>query len=263
MFKRMGEDIQSVFSRDPAARSTLEVLFNYPGLHAIWFHRLAHKLWCCKWRGIARFISSFARWLTGIEIHPGAVIGRRFFIDHGMGVVIGETANIGDDVTIYHGVTLGGTSWNKGKRHPTVNDHVVVGAGAKILGPVSIGAHARIGSNAVVTKDVPEHATAVGIPSRIVTSKPTEGECSQRRQTIADKIGFDAYAVTPDMPDPIAKSIHNVLDHMGVIEQRLEDMCDALQNLDGDYCRDSLPKLNDDSLDAHNTSESEKESDQG
>ena len=190
MFDRVREDIASVFHRDPAARNTLEVLLNYPGLHAVLFHRLAHALWKRNFKQLARFVSTFARWMTGIEIHPGAKIGRRFFIDHGMGVVIGETAEIGDDVTLYHGVTLGGTSWNKGKRHPTLEDGVVVGAGAKVLGPFTVHKNAKIGSNSVVTKEVPEGATVIGIPGRVVSKPITEQE--KNRQQMAEKIGFQA-----------------------------------------------------------------------
>ena len=167
MFKNIREDITSVFERDPAARSTFEVLTCYPGLHARIFHRMSNTFWHIGLKWLARFTSHIGRGLTGIEIHPGATIGRRFFIDHGMGVVIGETAEIGDDVTLYHGVTLGGTSWKEGKRHPTLGNGVVVGAGAKILGPIYIGDGAKIGSNAVVVKDVPAGATAAGIPARI------------------------------------------------------------------------------------------------
>jgi len=174
MFARIKEDIQSVFHRDPAARNAIEVLTCYPGLHALLFHRISHWLWMNNLKWLARFLSSLSRWFTGIEIHPGAKIGRRFFIDHGMGVVIGETAEIGDDVTLYQGVTLGGTSWNKGKRHPTLKDGVVVGAGAKILGPFEVGEGAKIGSNAVVTKPVPPGATVVGIPGRVIV-KTGEG----------------------------------------------------------------------------------------
>ena len=163
MFERLREDIQSVFHRDPAARNAFEVLTCYPGMHAIWLHRLGNALWRRDFKWLARLVSNFGRWLTGIEIHPGATIGRRFFIDHGMGIVIGETAEIGDDVTLYQGVTLGGTSWNKGKRHPTLENGVVVGAGAKVLGPFTVGAGAKIGSNAVVTKAVPAGATAVAV----------------------------------------------------------------------------------------------------
>ena len=171
MFERLREDVNSVFHRDPAARNTFEVLTNYPGLHALLCHRFSHWLWGLGLKWIARTFSSIARWLTGIEIHPGATIGRRFFIDHGMGVVIGETTVIGDDVTLYQGVTLGGTSWNKGKRYPTLGDGVVVGAGAKILGPFTVGEGAKIGSNSVVTKEVPPGATVVGIPGRVVVKR--------------------------------------------------------------------------------------------
>ena len=159
MFARIKEDIQCVFGRDPAARNRFEVLTAYPGVHAVIVHRFTHYLWNRDLKWLARILSHFARWMTGIEIHPGATIGRRFFIDHGMGVVIGETAEIGDDCTLYHGVTLGGTSWDKGKRHPTLGNDVVVGAGAKVLGPIKLGNGARVGSNAVVVKDVPEGAT--------------------------------------------------------------------------------------------------------
>src|SRR5689334_21576149 len=168
MFARIREDIRAVFDRDPAARNSWEVLTAYPGLHAVWIHRLAHWYWKHGLRWLGRFTSHVGRWLTGIEIHPGATIGRRFFIDHGMGVVIGETVEIGDDVTLYQGVTLGGTSWNKGKRHPTLEDGVVVGAGAKVLGPFTVGKEARIGSNAVVVREVPPGCTVVGVPGHLV-----------------------------------------------------------------------------------------------
>src|SRR3970040_2217849 len=167
MFQRIRDDIRIVFERDPAARSTLEVLLTYPGLHAVWVHRLSHVLWRWRLKLLARVLSQLTRWFTGIEIHPGATIGNRFFIDHGMGVVIGETAEIGNDCTLYDGVTLGGTTWRKEKRHPPLGNNVVFGAGAKILGPVVIGDNARIGSNSVVTKDVPPNATVVGIPGRV------------------------------------------------------------------------------------------------
>ena len=166
MLAQIREDIACVFERDPAARSTWEVVTCYPGFHALLIHRLAHGLWGMKMRWLGRFVSHLSRFLTGIEIHPGATVGRRVFIDHGMGVVIGETAELGDDCTLYHGVTLGGTAWNKGKRHPTLGRGVVVGAGAKLLGPIVVGDGARVGSNAVVVKDVPPAATAVGIPAR-------------------------------------------------------------------------------------------------
>jgi serine O-acetyltransferase len=241
MFERMREDIQSVFHRDPAARNAFEVLTCYPGLHAIWFHRLSHWLWVKDFKWLARMSSNLARWLTGIEIHPGARIGRRFFIDHGMGIVIGETAEIGNDVTLYHGVTLGGTSWNKGKRHPTLEDGVIVGAGAKILGPFTVGAGAKVGSNAVVTRAVPAGATAVGIPGRIIAKPDDEQEA--RRKAMAEKIGFDAYGVSEDMPDPVARAIGQLLDHMQAMEERMEGMCKALSDLGSDYCAKELPEL--------------------
>jgi serine O-acetyltransferase len=168
MFRRLQEDIRSVFERDPAARSTLEVLLCYPGLHAIWRHRLAHWLWNRGFKLLARWLSQLNRSLTGIEIHPGARIGRRVFIDHGMGVVIGETAEVADDVTMYHGVTLGGVSTHKGKRHPTIQHGVVIGAGAKVLGAITVGACSRIGANAVVVMDVPEDSVVVGVPGQVV-----------------------------------------------------------------------------------------------
>src|SRR3989338_11284185 len=233
MFERVRRDIQSVFERDPAARNTFEVLTNYPGLHALMLHRLAHKLWLRDFKWLGRSISAFSRWLTGIEIHPGAQIGERFFIDHGMGVVIGETAVIGDNVTLYQGVTLGGTSWNKGKRHPTLEDGVVVGAGAKVLGPFTVGAGAKVGSNAVVTKEVPAGATAVGIPGRIIVK--TDDEQEAKRQAIAEKLGFDAYGVSQDMPDPVARAIGQLLDHLHAVDGRLEGMCGALKSLGSDY----------------------------
>ena len=234
MFDRMREDIQSVFHRDPAARNAFEVVTCYPGLHAVWFHRVSHWLWQndCKW--LARMNSNLARWLTGIEIHPGAQIGRRFFIDHGMGIVIGETAQIGDDVTLYHGVTLGGTSWNKGKRHPTLERGVVIGAGAKVLGPITVGAEAKIGSNAVVVKDVPAGATAVGIPARILDQEKT-----QKRDDIAQKMGFSAYAVSEDMNDPMVKAIHALLDHAAKQDQQLQHVLEQLSKLGVDVETDA------------------------
>ncbi|MCU1741727.1 MULTISPECIES: serine O-acetyltransferase [Pseudomonas] len=241
MFERLREDIQSVFHRDPAARNAFEVLTCYPGLHAIWLHRLGHALWGMGWKWLARVVSNFGRWLTGIEIHPGAKVGRRFFIDHGMGIVIGETAEIGDDVTIYQGVTLGGTSWNKGKRHPTLEDGVVVGAGAKVLGPFTVGAGAKVGSNAVVTKAVPAGATVVGIPGRIIMKADDQVEA--KRKAMAEKIGFDAYGVSEDMPDPVARAIGQLLDHLQAVDGRLEGMCGALKDLGSTYCAKELPEL--------------------
>jgi len=243
MFRGVKEDIQSVFDRDPAARNWFEVLLNYPGLHAILVHRLTHKLWQWRLKTLARWISQVSRWLTGIEIHPGAKIGRRFFIDHGMGVVIGETAEVGDDVTIYQGVTLGGTSWRKGKRHPTLEDGVIVGAGAKVLGPFTVGKDARIGSNAVVTKEVPEAATVVGIPGRIVKHK---GEkvlpFSEKQQEMAKKIGFDAYGVS-QMPDPTAHAIKALLEHVHAQDERINSMCKTLKQIDASYQAKEVPEL--------------------
>ncbi|NIR61606.1 MAG: serine O-acetyltransferase [Gammaproteobacteria bacterium] len=240
MLERIREDIRCVFERDPAARTTFEVVTTYPGLHALWWHRLAHRLWRARLKWLARWLSTVSRWLTGIEIHPGAQIGRRFFIDHGMGVVIGETAEIGDDCTLYHGVTLGGTTWQKGKRHPTLGDNVVVGAGAKVLGPLTVGAGARVGSNTVLLKDVPPAATVVGVPGRIVRPKT---EADERRQAIAGKMGFDAYGLTKDMPDPVAAAINNMLDHIHVMDRRMEEMCNALKTLGGELEEVRLPDL--------------------
>ena len=222
MFSRLKEEIAVVFERDPAARNTWEVITCYPGFHAMLFHRFAHRLWGAELRWLARLVSHLSRWLTGIEIHPGATIGRRFFIDHGMGVVIGETAEIGDDCTLYHGVTLGGTSWNKGKRHPSLGKGVVVGAGAKILGPITIGAGARIGSNAVVVKEVPPGATAIGIPARIIEAEaaPQNGR-------------FAAYAVGKDLNDPMAKAVHELIGHCADTEKRIEEILAELKRLGG------------------------------
>ena len=228
MFSHLKEDIASVFDRDPAARNTWEVVTCYPGFHALVLHRVSHWLWGHRIRWIARMISHFARWITGIEIHPGATIGRRFFIDHGMGVVVGETATIGDDCTLYHGVTLGGTSWNKGKRHPTLNNNVVIGAGAKVLGPIVIGEGARIGSNAVVVKDVPPGATAVGIPARIILD-----EQDKSREEQAAKLGFSAYAVTKD-DDPMANAMQGLLDHIVATDKRMELILKELEALKAD-----------------------------
>ncbi len=228
MFSHLKEDIASVFDRDPAARNTWEVLTCYPGVHALVLHRFSHWMWGHGVRWPARLVSHFGRWITGIEIHPGATIGRRFFIDHGMGVVIGETALIGDDCTLYHGVTLGGTSWNKGKRHPTLENDVVIGAGAKILGPILIGEGARIGSNAVVVKDVPPGATAVGIPARIILD-----EQDKQREEKAEKLGFSAYAVTRD-DDPMANAVQGLLDHVVATDQRMELILQELEALKAD-----------------------------
>ena len=218
MFERIKEEIAVVFERDPAARSKWEVMTCYPGFHALLAHRLSHGLWARGFKWLARWLAHFSRWLTGIEIHPGARIGRRFFIDHGMGVVIGETAEIGDDCTIYHGVTLGGTTWNKGKRHPTLKTGVVIGAGAKVLGPIIIGEHAKIGSNAVVVKDVPDNATAIGIPARLVESHEATGR-------------FAAYGIARDANDPVTKAMHALIDHSAETDQRIDQILAELKRL--------------------------------
>jgi len=212
MLKKLKEDLSIVFERDPAARSYLEILTTYPGVHAIIFHRIAHILWKIKLFWLGRLISHISRFLTGIEIHPGAIIGSRFFIDHGMGVVIGETSVIGDDCTIYHGVTLGGTSWKQGKRHPTLENKVVVGAGAKILGPITICSGAKIGSNAVVIKDIPKNVVAVGIPARIV--QDTENKAN----------AFRPYAVGKDEADPMIKSIQSLIKQVNKQEKMIADL---------------------------------------
>ncbi len=227
MFRHLREDIGVVFERDPAARTFFEVLTTYPGVHAVLWHRLSHRLWNWNLKWLARLSAALARWFTGVEIHPGAKIGRRVFIDHGMGVVIGETAELGDDCTLYHGVTLGGTSWQKGKRHPTLEPGVIIGAGAKVLGPITIGAGAKIGSNAVVVKDVPPGATAVGIPARILDER------EQAREQTAKRLGFSAYAVSTDMNDPIVKAIHGLIDHVAHTDRRLELILAELRRLGG------------------------------
>ena len=226
MFARLKEDIAVVFDRDPAARSRWEVLTCYPGLHALVWHRVGpNRLWRWGWRWLARWLAHWSRWLTGIEIHPGATIGRRVFIDHGMGIVIGETAEIHDDCTLYHGVTLGGTSWNAGKRHPTLGKGVVIGAGAKILGPILVGDGAKIGSNAVVVRDVPAGATAVGVPARILL-----GDDQARREDQAAKMGFSAYGISQDMNDPIVQAIHRLIDHVAASDARLDRLVAGLQD---------------------------------
>src|SRR5512143_2352668 len=234
MFDRFREDIRAVFDRDPAARTIWEVVTCYPGLHALVWHRaVVHRLWRGGMRWLARWLAHWGRFATGIEIHPGAQIGRRVFIDHGMGVVIGETAEIGDDTTLYHGVTLGGTSWNKGKRHPTLGRGVVIGAGAKVLGPIQIGDGAKIGSNAVVVRDVPPGATAVGIPARIVTVAEQD-----RREAQATRIGFSAYAISADMNDPMVQAIHRLIDHAAASDARLDRLVAQLRQ-DGVDVRDA------------------------
>jgi serine O-acetyltransferase len=226
MFSRLRSDIQCILDRDPAARSKWEVLTCYPGLHAILLHRLAHGLWKHELRWLGRFISQLARWLTGIEIHPGAVIGNNVFIDHGMGVVIGETAEVGDGCTIYQGVTLGGTSLYKGtKRHPTLGKNVVVSAGAKVLGGFTVGDNAKVGSNAVVIKPVPEGATAVGIPARIIQAEDTA-----RREAAAAKMGFSAYGITQS-DDPLSQAMKGLIDNAASHEHQIALLWQAIETL--------------------------------
>lgn len=241
MISRIREDINCVFARDPAAQSVFEVITAYPGFHAIQIHRVSHYFWNKGFKWLARFIAHIGRWLTGIEIHPGAVLGRRFFIDHGMGVVIGETAVVGDDCTVYHGVTLGGTTWKKGKRHPTLHNGVVIGAGAKILGPIEIGENARIGSNSVVLKPVPAGATVVGIPGHILDR--TRKKPTMQRDQIASKMGFDAYGATADMPDPVANAINRMLDHIHLLDQQIEGMKQVLNQAGIEYKEKPIPEL--------------------
>lgn len=208
------EDVSCVLERDPAARSRFEVWTIYPGVQAVALHRLAHALWLSGWRYLPRWLSFLARWLTNVDIHPGASIGRRFFIDHGAGVVIGETAVVGDDVTLYHGVTLGGTTWTPGKRHPTLGDGVVVGAGAKILGPITIGQRARVAANSVVIDNVPDAATVVGIPGRVVVRRPSAPE--------ATKAGMPVDLDHHLIPDPVGKAIGCLLERIGELEAELK-----------------------------------------
>lgn len=220
VFKTIRDDIYSVFDRDPAARSVLEIIFCYPGLHAVWFYRIAHWFWKHNCFFIGRFISHLGRFFTGVEIHPGARIGNKFFIDHGMGVVIGETAEIGDNVTLYHGVTLGGVTWDKVKRHPTLDDNVVIGSGAKILGPFTVGKGAKVGSNSVVVKEVPPSATVVGIPGRVVMQEEKQEE-----------------SVRPDLehgklPDPEAKAIACLFDQIRALEKKVQELTSRLEERD-------------------------------
>jgi serine O-acetyltransferase len=220
------------------------VLTAYPGVHALLLHRMNHALWNLGLKWLARFSSHITRWLTGIEIHPGAKIGRRFFIDHGMGVVIGETAEIGDDCTLYHGVTLGGTSWQKGKRHPTLQSNVVVGAGAKVLGPINVGSGVRIGSNAVITRDVPDDGTVVGVPGRLVRKQDAvDKKAEEKRHATAEKLGFDAYGATREAPDPVASAINRMLDHIHVMDEKMQMMCAALKHLGAEVDVSNLPDL--------------------
>jgi len=247
-FELIKEDIASVFERDPAARNSFEVLTCYPGLHAIWIYRLTNKLWKVNWKWLARALSSFARWISGVEIHPGATIGRRFFIDHAMGVVIGETAVIGNDCTLYHGVTLGGTTWNPGKRHPTLEDDVVIGAGAKILGPITLKKGVRVGSNAVVVKDAPANATVIGIPGHIIEDSSQSDEDDSKktanRERIEQLIGFEAYATDGTSYDPVAQVISNMLNHSRMLEEQLQSIIGALQQQGLDIQKLDIPGIN-------------------
>jgi serine O-acetyltransferase len=217
-FKNVIDDIDSMMARDPAAKSRWDVVFSYPGFHALMVYRMAHRLWVWRLQFLGRLISQIGRWLTGIEIHPGAEIGRRLFIDHGMGVVIGETAILGDDVTLYQGVTLGGTSLAGGKRHPTLENGVVVGAGAQVLGPLTVGTGARIGANAVVLKDVPQEVTMVGIPARVVQPRPKPLEGARATE-------FCAYGTpTADLPDPVARAIDGLCDQVTSLQAQVKDL---------------------------------------
>jgi serine O-acetyltransferase len=216
MLYRLRKDIEAVFTRDPAARSRIEILTAYPGLHAIWFYRISHWLWTHRMFWMGRLVSHIGRMISGIEIHPGARIGPGFFIDHGMGVVIGETAEIGRNATLYHGVTLGGTSWNKGKRHPTLEDDVVVGAGAKILGPITIGARTRVGANAVVVKSVPPDSVAVGIPGRVTHRKNTARMIQYENGTIHS---FDLEHAS--IPDMTGRALHHLAERIALLEKKL------------------------------------------
>lgn len=228
MFKTIRDDIYSVFDRDPAARSVLEIIFCYPGLHAVWFYRVAHWFWTHNCYFVGRFISHLGRFFTGVEIHPGARIGKKFFIDHGMGVVIGETAEIGDNVTLYHGVTLGGVTWDKVKRHPTLDDNVVIGSGAKILGPFTVGKGAKVGSNSVVVKEVPPSATVVGIPGRVVMQEEKKEE-----------------TVRPDLehgklPDPEAKAIACLFDQIRALEKKVQELTTRLEENDRSVAQQTI-----------------------
>lgn len=214
MLKTLKEDIQAVFDRDPAARSSMEVILTYSGLHAIWFHRLSHWFWKCKWYTFARIISQFARFITGIEIHPGAVIGKNLFIDHGMGVVIGETCEIGDNVTLYQGVTLGGTGKEKGKRHPTIGNNVLIASGAKVLGSMTIGDNSKIGAGSVVLQEVPPNSTVVGIPGRIVAQNGV-------------KVSQDLDQV--NLPDPVAEMIRSMQVEIDELKRKLEEVKGGLE----------------------------------
>ena len=264
------EDIDAVFNRDPAARNSLEVILTYPGIHALILHRAAHCLWQNEQKLAARVVSYGSRIITGIEIHPAAKIGRRFFIDHGMGIVIGETAEIGNDVTLYHGVTLGGVSWNNGKRHPTLEDGVIVGAGAKVLGPFIVGKGAKIGSNAVVVKAVPAGATMVGSAARMISEHHDEkgnpitikvDDTKQQEQVAqaaastdnpldetatnhsARETTFQAYGIDPMSQDPVAEAFTKMLEHIQQSENRLDQLQTAMCKIDPNFCKKQYDKL--------------------
>jgi len=221
---KMIEDIRSVFKRDPAARNVFEIITCYSGVQAVIIYRFTHLLWKYKLYWLARFISTFARWITGIEIHPGAVIGRRFFIDHGMGVVIGETAEIGDDCMMYHGVTLGGTSWDKVKRHPTLKDGVIIGAGAKILGPVTLGKNVRVGSNSVVVRSIDDNCTVVGIPGRVLKKK------------VSDDDHFDSYAASTSSSanDPTVQAVNSIIERLADIDEQIASLSGVSEEIQED-----------------------------
>ncbi len=267
--KDLKEDIEAVFNRDPAARNSLEVILTYPGIHALILHRGAHCLWQNEQKLAARVISYGSRIVTGIEIHPAAKIGKRFFIDHGVGVVIGETAEIGNDVTLYHGVTLGGVSWNNGKRHPTLEDGVIVGAGAKVLGPFTVGKGAKIGSNAVVVKAVPAGATMVGSAARMISDNHDEKgnpittqvddakqqekaaqagttahhQAKSAASSTARATAFQAYGIDPSSQDPVAEAFAKMLEHIQQSENRLDQLQAAMCKIDPDFCKKEYDKL--------------------
>ncbi|MGO1281979.1 serine O-acetyltransferase [Psychrobacter sp. FME61] len=256
--KDLKEDINAVFKRDPAARNSLEIILTYPGIHALVLHRGAHCLWNNEQKLAARVVSYGSRIITGIEIHPAAKIGKRFFIDHGVGVVIGETAEIGNDVTLYHGVTLGGVSWNNGKRHPTLEDGVTVGAGAKVLGPFTVGKNAKIGSNAVVVKPVPAGATMVGNAARMIsdhhdekgnpiTEKSPDAKSQEKiatsKQATARDTAFQAYGIDPTSQDPVAEAFAKMLEHIQQSENRLDQLQAAMCKIDPSFCKKEYDKL--------------------
>ncbi|MGP5361309.1 serine O-acetyltransferase [Psychrobacter celer] len=293
MKKDLKEDVDAVFNRDPAARNSLEVILTYPGIHALILHRGAHYLWNHEQKLAARVISYGSRIVTGIEIHPAAKIGKRFFIDHGVGVVIGETAEIGNDVTLYHGVTLGGVSWNNGKRHPTLEDGVIVGAGAKVLGPFTVGKNAKIGSNAVVVKPVPAGATMVGSAARMISdhhdekgnpiatkvqdakqqekvAQAGEGDTGKdQAQSTAAKAAkakrrttFQAYGIDPSSQDPVAEAFAKMLEHIQQSENRLDQLQTAMCEIDPDFCKKKYDKLCLEDLDVIGRSDMEELTDE-